>query len=61
MDRYWLRGDYELLAEMAERGLLLNEIMGSEVTITDLVNKSKCVLSHNNLTRLYERVKNGEL
>ena len=52
---------------MIEKDPAFKEILGSEVTIADLVKKSKCTLSYTDLTRfseliplLYQLVKSGE-
>ncbi|MEA1927302.1 MAG: hypothetical protein U9N73_03785 [Candidatus Auribacterota bacterium] len=67
MDERWLSGDRELLTELVEKDPALKEILGSEITIADLVKKSKCTLNYNTLTQfsnqitlLYNLVKSGE-
>ncbi len=67
LDERWLSGDRELLVELVEADPELKEILGGEITIADLVNKSKCTLDYTNLTRfgelvalLYKLVKSGE-
>lgn len=56
LDQRWLSGDRELLIELAESDPGLKEVLGSEITIADLVNKSKCTLDYTNLTRFQELV-----
>jgi len=67
LDERWLSGDRELLSQLAEKDPGLKELLGSEVTIADLVKKSKCTLNYTNLTRfsqlitlLYKLIKSGE-
>ncbi|MEA1928254.1 MAG: hypothetical protein U9N73_08595, partial [Candidatus Auribacterota bacterium] len=67
LDERWLSGDRELLAELVEKDPALKEILGSEITIADLVKKSKCTLNYNSLTQfsqqitlLYKLIKSGE-
>jgi ParB family transcriptional regulator, chromosome partitioning protein len=67
LDERWLSGDRELLSELVEKDPALKEILGSEITIADLVKKSKCTLNYNSLTQfsrqialLYKLVKSGE-
>ena len=67
LDERWLSGDRELLRQIAERDERIKDLLGDEIIISDLVNKSKCTLTYTNLSRfkrlillLAEVVKSGE-
>ncbi len=56
LDERWLSGDRELLIQVAEGDPEIQPLLGSEITIADLVQKSKCTLDYTNLTRFKELV-----
>ncbi len=56
LDERWLSGDRELLTQLVEKNPVLKELLGSEITIADLVKKSKCTLNYTNLTRFSELI-----
>lgn len=58
LDEKWLPGDRELLREVAEKDPEIGALLGTEITIADLVNKSKCTLVYSNLARFKELVLN---
>ena len=57
LDEKWLSGDRELLLQIAEKDPKIKPLLGSEILITDLVNKSKLTINYTNLTRTKELVK----
>ena len=57
LDERWLSGDRELLLKIAEKDAKIKELLGKEIVIADLVNKSKLTVNYNNLTRLKELIK----
>ncbi len=56
LDERWLSGDRELLIQIAEKDEKIKPLLGKEIDIADLVNKSKLTLEYTNLTRLKELV-----
>lgn len=56
LDEKWLSGDRELLIQLAGENPEIKEILGSEIEIDDLVNKSKLTVVYTNLTRARELV-----
>ena len=67
LDKRWLSGDRDLLTNLVGKDPALKELLGSEITIGDLVKKSKCTLNYTSLTHfseqitlLYKLVKSGE-
>lgn len=56
LDEKWLSGDRELLIELAGKDPRIKELLGSEIKISDLVNKSKLTVVYTNLTRARELV-----
>ena len=56
LDERWLSGDRELLGEIADKVTAVKNLLGTEIMISDLVNKSKCTLIYSNLTRFKELV-----
>ena len=66
LDERWLSGDRELLLQLAEKDKGVKGLLGEEIDIADLVNKSKCIITYPNLTRykqliglLYKMVNSG--
>jgi len=66
LDERWLSGDRELLLQIAEKDEGIKDLLGDEIDISDLVNKSKCTVTYPNLTRfkkliglLYKMVNSG--
>ncbi|MFH1039537.1 MAG: ParB/RepB/Spo0J family partition protein [PVC group bacterium] len=57
LDEKWLSGDRELLRQLAENDSTIKELLGSEIEIADLVNKSKLTFNYTNLTRAKQLVK----
>lgn len=57
LDEKWLSGDRELLLQIVEKDPKIKPLLGSEILITDLVNKSKLTINYTNLTRVKELVK----
>ncbi len=57
LDERWLSGDRELLIQIAENDPNIKELLGKEILIADLVNKSKLTVNYNNLARLKELIK----
>ncbi len=54
LDERWLSGDRERLIEVAEKDEKVGPLLGDEIVIADLVNKSKLTLVYPDLTRLRE-------
>ncbi len=57
LDQRWLSGDRERLVEVAGKDPEVEGLLGSEIQIADLVNKSKLTLVYPDLTRLRELVR----
>lgn len=57
LDERWLSGDRELLIQIAEQDEKIKPLLGREIEIADLVNKSKLTINYTNLTRAKELVK----
>jgi ParB family chromosome partitioning protein len=57
LDERWLSGDRELLLQLAEKDLKIKDLLGVEILIADLLNKSKLTLVYTNLIRLKELIK----
>jgi len=56
MDEEWLSGDRELLLQILEKDKDFKKLLGKEIRIADLVNKSRITLEYSNLTRLKELI-----
>jgi len=56
MDEEWLSGDRELLLQILEKDKDFKKLLGKEIRIADLVNKSRITLKYSNLTRLKELI-----
>jgi len=56
MDEEWLSGDRELLLQIVEKDPGIKDLLGKEIRIADLVNKSKLALGYSNLARLKELI-----
>lgn len=54
LDERWLSGDRELLLHVAEKDPRIKDLLGEEILIADLLNKSKLTLVYKNLARLKE-------
>ena len=66
LDDRWLSGDRELLLQIAEKDAGIKDLLGEEIEISDLVNKSKCTVTYTTLAGfkeliglLYKMVKSG--
>ena len=56
MDEEWLSGDWELLLQIVEKDPGIKDLLGKEISIADLVNKSKLTLEYSTLARLKELI-----
>ena len=56
LDERWLSGDRELLLQIAEKDEGIKDLLGEEIDISDLVNKSKCTVTYPNLARFKELI-----
>jgi len=54
LDERWLSGDRELLLQVAEKDSRIKDLLGEEILIADLLNKSKLTIIYQNLARLKE-------
>jgi ParB family chromosome partitioning protein len=57
LDEKWLSGDRELLVQVAKKDPKIKDLLGNEIEISDLVNKSKLIINYTNLIRAREFVK----
>lgn len=56
IDEEGLSGDQELLLKILEKDKDFKELLGKEIRIADLVNKSKLTLEYSKLARLKELI-----